>query len=352
MIRILMYGPEATSGGVATHTKNLIEELEKLDVIIISHCCSGSIFKKMYQRTVGLFFKSITKKKEYDIIHIQTSGGMFSFISAITGTIISQILNKKLVITFHYSKVREFITKYKPIFQFVLDRSNKFILVSNKQKEAIFSEFEGISKKIIVIPNGFKSDLFYHDDMQKCRRTLNLPENKKIILTVGNLLPIKGHKDLIDAISKIIGVKNNILSIIIGEGDLHSNIKWHIHSLDLDIYVIITGAKSNNEIPLWMNAADLFVLPSLNEGNPTVMFEALGCGTPFVGTKVGGVPEIITSDTYGLLVEPGNPEDLADKILIALEREWDREAIRKYAEQFTWENIANDIISIYKQVLI
>ena len=76
-----------------------------------------------------------------------------------------------------------------------------------------------------------------------------------------------------------------------------------------------------------MNACDLFVLPSLNEGNPTVMFEALGCGKPFVGTKVGGVPEVIASDDYGLLVEPADPEDLAEKILVALDREWDREAI-------------------------
>jgi len=78
---------------------------------------------------------------------------------------------------------------------------------------------------------------------------------------------------------------------------------------------------------LWINAADIFVLPSLGEGNPTIMFECLGCGKPFVGTTVGGVPEVITSDDYGLLVEPADPKDLARKILMALGREWDREAI-------------------------
>lgn len=55
----------------------------------------------------------------------------------------------------------------------------------------------------------------------------------------------------------------------------------------------------------------------------TVMFECLGCGKPIVGTKVGGVPEIITSEDYGFLVEPANSEDLAEKILIALDKEWD-----------------------------
>jgi len=100
-----------------------------------------------------------------------------------------------------------------------------------------------------------------------------------------------------------------------------------------------------------MNACDLFVLPSLNEGNPTVLPEALGCGKPFVGTRVGGVPEVISSDDYGLLVEPADAEDLAEKILAALNREWDREAILRYAQQFTWENIAKEIMGVYEQVL-
>ncbi len=100
-------------------------------------------------------------------------------------------------------------------------------------------------------------------------------------------------------------------------------------------------------LPLWMNACDIFVLPSLSEGNPTVMFEALGFGKPFVGTKVGGVPEVITSKDYGLLVEPGNSQDLAEKIEVALNKNWDREKIANYAEQYRWENIAEQIMKIY-----
>ena len=91
-----------------------------------------------------------------------------------------------------------------------------------------------------------------------------------------------------------------------------------------------------------MNASDLFVLPSLNEGNPTVMFEALGCGKPFVGSKVGGVPEVITSEEYGLLVEPGNSTDLAEKILQAFEEEWNRESILGIAAIFVEEYWARD----------
>ena len=89
----------------------------------------------------------------------------------------------------------------------------------------------------------------------------------------------------------------------------------------------------------------------MSEGNPTVMFEALGVGLPFIGTKVGGIPEIITSEDYGLLCEPANPEDLAEKILIALEKKWDKEKIRKYAQQFTWDNIVKQALKAYIKVL-
>jgi glycosyltransferase involved in cell wall biosynthesis len=82
-----------------------------------------------------------------------------------------------------------------------------------------------------------------------------------------------------------------------------------------------------------------------------VMFEALGCGKPFVGTKVGGVPENITSEVYGFLVEPANSEELAEKILIASDKEWDYEKILRYAERFRWENIVEEIMRVYKETL-
>ena len=345
-----MYGPEAASGGVATHTKNLVEELEKLGVVIVHHSCSGSIYNKFYQRTFGLFFKSIKRREEYDIIHIQASGGMFSFISAITGTFVTKLLNKKLVITFHYSKTQDFVTNHKFSFTFVLNYSDKLILVSHKQKEAFTSIFGKMSEKINVIPNGYNRPLYHFIDKDKCRGILKIPINKKIIFNISNLIESKGHKYLLLAISNVITSHNNFSCYIAGKGYLKETLNAVVTDLQLQDYVTFLGWIPDDQIPLWMNAADLFVLPSLNEGNPIVMFEALGCGTPVIGTKVGGIPEIINSDTYGLLVEPGNSCDLAEKVIIGLDKVWKRGEISRYAKQFTWENIANEIVNIYMQV--
>ena len=99
-----------------------------------------------------------------------------------------------------------------------------------------------------------------------------------------------------------------------------------------------------------MNACDLFVLPSLRESFGIVQIEAMACGKPIVATRNGGSEEIVISDEFGLLAEPANPDDLAEKILMALNRKWDPEMISRYAEQFTWENIVEDIVRIYRSL--
>lgn len=210
----------------------------------------------------------------------------------------------------------------------------------------------GISlQKVRFIPNGFDAQKFYPAIMEECRKKLGLPLDKKILVYVGNFYSeVKGHKYLVEAMAEVIQQRKDILVIIVGSGKLKTEVEKHIRSSGLEEYIKTVGNKPHAEIPLWMNAGDIFVLPSLNEGNPTVMFEALGCGKPFVGTRVGGVPEIISSDAYGLLVTPGDPRDLAEKILIAVDRQWDQTAILTYAKQFTWETIAKEIMDVYEQI--
>jgi glycosyltransferase involved in cell wall biosynthesis len=161
---------------------------------------------------------------------------------------------------------------------------------------------------------------------------------------------IKGHKYLIEAMAEVVKHRKDVKCYIIGGGALEKKLKKQIASAGLEDFVTLIGAKPHSEIPIWMGACDLFVLSSLNEGNPTVMFECLGCGKPFVGTKVGGVPEIITSDDYGILVEPGDSNDLAEKIEIALNKDWDIGKIKEYGNNFTWENIASQIVEVYDSV--
>lgn len=234
---------------------------------------------------------------------------------------------------------------------YVLDNASHIIAVSGKNRNIIVEKLGISENKISVIPNGYDSRSFCLMEKIGVRQILNLSLNKKIILNVANLIPVKGHSYLIEAIGIITEERTDILCIIVGDDRLRIDIERQIKELSIENYVKLVGARPHDEIPLWMNAADLFVLPSLNEGNPTVMFEALGSGKPFVGTRVGGMPEIIINDKLGILVDPKDPEKLAQAILHALETDWDEKYIREYGEQFTWENIAKDIVKIYEKVL-
>lgn len=360
MVKVLMSGPLAISGGVSTHTKNIIVCLKQQGIeIIVSNQwnkdgydhAEGPLVTKLYQRTIGLFKKCIHYRKRIDLIHIQASGGIFAFVPAITAVFVSKILNKPLIVTFHHSETEQFVSEHRRIFKFVLTHLNTLILVSNRQKTFISKQFKQFAQKIVVIPNGYVSSLYYPRDPKECRDILSLPKDSKILFNISNLLEVKGHRYLIDALLEITKNYPDCLCCIAGKGPLMEDLEEQIESLDLKQKIKLLGWLPDDEIPLWMNACDIFVLPSLAEGNPIVMFEALGCGKPFVGTKVGGVPEVITSGEYGLLVEPADPKDLAEKILMALNREWDPGMILAYAEQYTWENIAKETIGVYEQAL-
>jgi len=302
---------------------------------------------------IDLEARAIISLIEKENLHFNLIHAHFTWPSGAVAVTLKQKYTIPVVITEHTSNTfTKAIETQDKVFTETWNKADKIVRVKQGDVSA-FSSVNIPPQNIIPIPNGYDSKKFHPMDTQNCREKLHLPLGKKLILNVGNLYgEVKGHKYLIEAISHIVKNRKDILCVIVGAGKLRTTLERQISSLGLEDYVLLAGGKPHEEIPLWMNACNLFVLPSLNEGNPTVMFEALGCGKPFVGTRVGGVPEVITSDEYGLLVEPANPDDLAEKILVALDQEWDREAILAYAERFTWENIAEEIVKVYKKVVI
>jgi len=179
---------------------------------------------------------------------------------------------------------------------------------------------------------------------------LGLPMGKKIIITIGNLEQVKGYEYLVKALDIVRKKNSDFLCLHIGGGSLEGQIKRLVSERNLDEYITFLGRIPHNELVDYFGASDFFVSSSLSEGNPTVMFESLGCGKPFIGTKVGGVPEIISSQEYGLLCNSADEKALAENILKALEKGWDTRKILSYAKEFSWENICKDVEEIYKDL--
>lgn len=328
---------------------DLTNKPPNLDVILtpIFYAPLDSHYKILGEKLYHTVDKIIMKKNiNFDLIHSH-----FTWPAGYVGMRLKEKYNVPFIVTAHgYDiyrlpfKDEDWMEKIKT----VLKSADHIITVSNNNLK--FIQKLKVNNHVTVLPNGFKSDLFYMQNSTDCRKKLNLPIDKKIILSIGNLAEIKGHKYLIEAMQEVTTHRKDVLCIIVGTGSLEKNLKKQINTLGLQNYIILVGKKSHNEIPLWINACDLFILPSLNEGNPTVMFECLGCGKPFVGTKVGGVPEIIISEDYGLLCDHAKPKEMAENILLALNKNWDSNLITKYSAQFSWNEISKQILNIYSVV--
>lgn len=232
---------------------------------------------------------------------------------------------------------------------YALNASDCIITVSESLAECV--RRLNINRPIEVLPTGYDSRRFYPRDRLKCRRTLNLPENRRIILSMGSLVKVKGHMNLIHAVQELQRECKDVLCIILGEGNLRNELNKEIRRCGLEEVVWLVGRMPRDQLPLWINACDVSALSSFNEGNPTVMFEALGCGIPFVSTDVGGVRGVITSKDYGLICDNNSSQELASKLSEALNKEWDREAILRHARKYEWDRQRQNLSEIYKRYL-
>jgi len=284
-----------------------------------------------------------THHLHFDLIHAH-----FTWPSGYIGVRLKEKFRKPVVITIHENGewLDQEIEMDHPFINVAWSNADAIIRVNSKDIHLL----QQYNEQVYAIPNGFSKD-FHPINSMDAKDSLSLSGDKKIIFTLGHLIKRKGFNYLIDAMEKICRKRDDVLCYIGGDGSEWGSLQGHIDMLHLGEKVKLLGSVPQDKLTLWMNAADLFVLPSLNEGNPTVMFEVLGCGKPFVGTRVGGVPEVISSDKYGLLVDAGDPSDLAEKILLALDHKWDRNEIITYSERYTWENIARAIVDVYLQVL-
>ena len=197
-------------------------------------------------------------------------------------------------------------------------------------------------EKIRVIPNGIDTGRFRPIERRAAREKLGLPAEGPCVVAVGNLIPTKGQELLIAALAKLAMQRPALKLYLVGDGPQKASLEAQAKSLGLGDRVVFAGARPHDELPLWFNAADLSCLASRREGLPNVVLESLACGTPVLATRVGGVPEVLTSRDLGILADP-EVASIAAAMEEALARTWDRELLARHVHSRTWEGVAAEV---------
>jgi glycosyltransferase involved in cell wall biosynthesis len=173
-------------------------------------------------------------------------------------------------------------------------------------------------EKVRVIYNALDGDLFRPGAKSAAREKLNLPVGERVVLFVGNLVPVKGIDVLLEACARLSQQGTAFQLHIVGQGPLRGQLQQQAERLGTAGRVHWHGSIPQVLLPEWYQAADVFVLPSRSEGVPNVLLEASGCETPWVATRVGGIPEIAEMGR-GRIVSSESPVELAAAIAEQLE---------------------------------
>ena len=295
------------------------------------------------------YLKKVAKKieKEIDINKFDLIHAHSAFPYAYVAHILGKKYRKPYVVTSHGSDITIHINKSdveKEKILTTLNNAAKCVFVSDSLlKTAKRFGYKGDNS--VVIPNGIDVNNFRIMNREKIKKDLGL--KKYVVGFVGNLIEIKGA----DRLSKIFNIvyQNNrdVSFIVIGDGVLKDKIKNETKNID----VRFEGIVSHNKINYYMNAMDIMILPSRNEGFGIVLIEAMACGTYVIGSDVGGIPEVIKS--YGSIVK--NDENMenrfANEILKIISEGYYRENIRRYALNYDWNVTMKREVEIYKNIL-
>lgn len=210
------------------------------------------------------------------------------------------------------------------------------------------------SDNVRVVQNGADPERFRPIPKLRARGLLSLDCERKLILFVGNLVPVKGVDFLLEAVAQL--KKTDFALYIVGDGSMRPMVETRAEQLGISRSCIFAGRRPHDEIPIWLCAADCLVLPSLSEGLPTTILEAMMCRTPVIATAVGGTPEIVVDGDTGFLVPPADATALSSAIVrmltlppLQLDAMLDR--ANHTTKELTWDANARKMLIVYRDAL-
>ena len=229
----------------------------------------------------------------------------------------------------------------------VLHEATAIVTVSDDIRRRLVDS--GIhERKISVVRRGVDTDKFTEGDRQAARSRLGLKVSAKYLLWVGRVEPVKGLSVLLAALQQLKEEGVDFQMLLIGSGGQSEVLEAEARRRDIDDRLNWLGVVSHERLPDYYRAVDLTILPSLSEGVPNVLLESIACGTPFVASDVGGIPEIATVGR-DRLVEPKNAMALACAIREKLSGQYAEVPARFVPDD--WPTAANRLIEVIQPLV-
>lgn len=311
-----------------------------------------------WENIYALNVSQVIERNDIDLIHAH-----FAYPEGFVGLLTKKRTGKPLIVTCHgYDILTEPSVKYgirlssrfHAIVSKVLNKADAVITASR----ATFNETTRAveePKKVYLIPNGIDIRRFNPNlDCSYIRKKMGIDNHTKVIFTLRGHEPQYGIEYLIRAVPIL--KRNDAIFVIGGEGSLRRYHERLAINLGIKEKTVFTGRIPRAEVPYYYAMSDIVVVPSLQEAFGLVVSEALACGKPVIGTKVGGIPDQIIDGYNGFLVKPKDPKEIAEKILWLIKHpdEAKRMGIngRKIVEKkFDIDKRIDQIISLYKMLL-
>lgn len=242
---------------------------------------------------------------------------------------------------------------YHALDDLIIRRADRVVAVSEARRAALVAA-GGASARVVTIPNAVDTPPPEFVDAHEARRELRLDPDRPLVAVIGRLSPEKGHADFLRSLALVARAVTGVQAIIVGDGQEETRLRMLADTLRLGDSVRFLGYR--RDMSLVYRALDLLVLPSLSEGLPNVVLEAMAHGRAVVATRVGGVPEAVDDGVTGVLVPPGDVAALAGGVVRLLGHPELRESMGRAARTrvercFSVGARAERVLSLYAELL-
>lgn len=285
--------------------------------------------------------KMFKQDEDFDLIDAH-----YFYPDGVAAVILGKLLNKPVVVTARGSDINLIPQYYWPrkMILWASERAASIITVCQALKNELIAL--GVdATKIHALRNGVDLKLFYPEERNQAKKKHKL--SRPTILSIGNLIELKGHHLVIEAMVNL--PEYDLL--IAGDGKEMLRLKKLANDLNVSDRVTFLGAVPHNQLVTIYSAVELSVLASSREGWANVLLESMACGTPAIATNIPGTVEVITAPEAGMLLEERSAQAIVNAVRVIEKNMPSREATRKYAEKYSWDETAHRVCDLFKKII-